>query len=86
MPRYRQRRFRTLDQHAALRSPPDQVRGFRGKKSSSIRVTFTADGRMMSVVCDGRPELPVGRQPGIQLLLRQIHLELFAEVGDGMKG
>jgi hypothetical protein len=24
------------------------------------RVTFTADGRMMSVVCDGRPELPVG--------------------------
>ena len=24
------------------------------------RVTFTEDGRMMSVVCDGRPELPVG--------------------------
>src|ERR1700730_10778830 len=24
------------------------------------RVTFTAHGRMMSVVCDGRPELPVG--------------------------
>ncbi|HMD66218.1 MAG TPA: lipocalin-like domain-containing protein [Stellaceae bacterium] len=24
------------------------------------RVTFTADGRMMSVVCDGRPELPAG--------------------------
>jgi len=24
------------------------------------RVTFTAEGRMMSVVCDGRPELPVG--------------------------
>ncbi|MFZ3236729.1 MAG: lipocalin-like domain-containing protein [Stellaceae bacterium] len=24
------------------------------------RVTFTAGGRMMSVVCDGRPELPVG--------------------------
>ncbi len=24
------------------------------------RVTFTADGRMMSVVCDGRPELPTG--------------------------
>jgi hypothetical protein len=24
------------------------------------RVTFTADGRMMSVVCDGRPELPPG--------------------------
>jgi Lipocalin-like domain len=24
------------------------------------RVTFTADGRMMSVACDGRPELPVG--------------------------
>jgi hypothetical protein len=22
------------------------------------RVTFSADGRMMSVVCDGRPELP----------------------------
>ncbi len=26
------------------------------------RVTFSADGRMMSVVCDGRPELP----PGVQ--------------------
>src|SRR6516164_7099252 len=24
------------------------------------RVTFTAEGRMMSVVCDGRPELPTG--------------------------
>ena len=24
------------------------------------RVTFTADGRMMSVVCDGRKELPAG--------------------------
>jgi Lipocalin-like domain len=24
------------------------------------RVTFTAEGRMMSVVCDGRPELPPG--------------------------
>jgi hypothetical protein len=24
------------------------------------RVTFSADGRMMSVVCDGRPELPQG--------------------------
>jgi hypothetical protein len=24
------------------------------------RVTFTADGRMMSVVCDGRPVLPAG--------------------------
>jgi hypothetical protein len=24
------------------------------------RLTFTADGRMMSVVCDGRPELPAG--------------------------
>src|SRR5215467_9262770 len=24
------------------------------------RVTFTADGRMMSVVCDGRQELPPG--------------------------
>jgi Lipocalin-like domain len=24
------------------------------------RVTFTADGRMMSVVCDGRAELPAG--------------------------
>ena len=24
------------------------------------RVIFTADGRMMSVVCDGRPELPAG--------------------------
>ena len=23
-------------------------------------VTFTADGRMMSVVCDGRPDLPAG--------------------------
>ena len=24
------------------------------------RVTFAGDGRMMSVVCDGRPELPAG--------------------------
>lgn len=24
------------------------------------RVTFAADGRMMSVVCDGRPDLPAG--------------------------
>jgi hypothetical protein len=24
------------------------------------RVVFAADGRMMSVVCDGRPELPAG--------------------------
>jgi hypothetical protein len=24
------------------------------------RVIFTAEGRMMSVVCDGRPELPAG--------------------------
>jgi hypothetical protein len=24
------------------------------------RVTFTIEGRMMSVVCDGRPELPAG--------------------------
>ena len=24
------------------------------------RVVFTAEGRMMSVVCDGRPELPAG--------------------------
>jgi hypothetical protein len=24
------------------------------------RVTFTADGRMMSVVCDARPDLPAG--------------------------
>jgi hypothetical protein len=26
------------------------------------RVTFSAEGRMMSVVCDGRPQLP----PGVQ--------------------
>jgi hypothetical protein len=26
------------------------------------RVTFTAGGRMMSVVCDGRPELPAGQR------------------------
>ena len=26
------------------------------------RVAFSADGRMMSVVCDGRPELPHGVQ------------------------
>ncbi|HUC69989.1 MAG TPA: lipocalin-like domain-containing protein [Stellaceae bacterium] len=28
--------------------------------SAMGRVTFTADGRMMSVVCDGRRELPPG--------------------------
>jgi hypothetical protein len=26
------------------------------------RLTFSAEGRMMSVVCDGRPELPPGAQ------------------------
>lgn len=30
-----------------------------GPKPMGI-VTFTADGRMMAVLCDGRPELPVG--------------------------
>ena len=29
-------------------------------RKSAGRVTFTADGRMMSVVCDGRKELPAG--------------------------
>ena len=32
--------------------------------SSRGRVTFSAEGRMMSVVCDGRPELP----PGVQTI------------------
>ena len=38
------------------------------------RVTFTADGRMLSVVCDGRKELPAGVNRGVQLLLRQLYL------------
>ena len=28
------------------------------------RVAFTADGRMMAVTCDGRPELPAGAERG----------------------
>lgn len=28
------------------------------------RVAFTAEGRMMAVVCDGRPELPAGEGRG----------------------
>jgi Lipocalin-like domain len=41
------------DAAGAVRPPPYGGKGLG-------RVTFTADGRMMSVVCDGRPELPAG--------------------------
>jgi len=43
----------TRDSAGALLPPPYGGNGIG-------RVTFTTAGRMMSVVCDGRPELPAG--------------------------
>jgi len=36
---------------------------FGGAKAMG-RVTFNADGRMMAVLCDGRPEMPGGERRG----------------------
>ncbi len=41
------------DRDGNLLPPPYGGRGMG-------RVAFTADGRMMAVTCDGRPELPLG--------------------------
>ena len=54
--------------HAAARDAAGAARPSPYGGKALGRVTFTADGRMMSVVCDGWD------QPGIQLVLRQLHL------------
>jgi hypothetical protein len=46
--------------HATARDPAGAARPFPYGGKALGRVTFTADGRMMSVVCDGRKELPAG--------------------------
>ena len=38
------------------------------------RVVFNEDGRMMAVLCDGRPDLPPGVSPRLFVLLRQLQL------------
>src|SRR6201993_2776697 len=46
--------------HATARDPAGAARPLPYGGKAPGRVTFTADGRMMSVVCDGRKELPAG--------------------------
>jgi hypothetical protein len=46
--------------HATARDAAGTERSSPHGGKALGRVTFTADGRMMSVVCDGRPELPAG--------------------------
>ena len=46
--------------HATARDTAGMVRPSPYGGRALGRVTFTAEGRMMSVVCDGRKELPVG--------------------------
>ena len=46
--------------HATARDAAGTARPSPYGGNALGRVTFTADGRMMSVVCDGRRELPVG--------------------------
>jgi hypothetical protein len=46
--------------HATARDAAGTVLPAPYGGKGSGRVTFTAEGRMMSVVCDGRPELPAG--------------------------
>jgi hypothetical protein len=46
--------------HAAARDAGGKVLPAPYGGKGIGRVTFTAEGRMMSVVCDGRPELPAG--------------------------
>jgi hypothetical protein len=46
--------------HATARDPAGAARPLPYGGKAIGRVTFTADGRMMSVVCDGRKELPAG--------------------------
>src|SRR5271166_6285339 len=46
--------------HAVARDAAGAARPLPYGGKALGRVTFTADGRMMSVVCDGRTELPAG--------------------------
>ena len=46
--------------HATARDAAGAARPSPYGGTALGRVTFTADGRMMSVVCDGRKELPLG--------------------------
>ena len=46
--------------HATARDAAGAARPLPYGGNALGRVTFTADGRMMSVVCDGRKELPAG--------------------------
>src|SRR3954467_8863057 len=46
--------------HATARDAAGAARPSPYGGTALGRVTFTADGRMMSVVCDGRKELPAG--------------------------
>ena len=46
--------------HATARDAAGAARPSPYGPKAMGRVTFTADGRMMSVVCDGRPDLPAG--------------------------
>ena len=46
--------------HATARDSAGRTRAAPYGGKALGRVTFTADGRMMSVVCDGRKELPSG--------------------------
>ena len=46
--------------HATARDPAGAARPLPYGGKALGRLTFTADGRMMSVVCDGRKELPAG--------------------------
>jgi hypothetical protein len=46
--------------HATARDAAGAARPLPYGGKALGRVTFTADGRMMSVVCDGRKELPAG--------------------------
>jgi hypothetical protein len=46
--------------HATARDAPGAARPLPYGGKALGRVTFTADGRMMSVVCDRRKELPAG--------------------------
>ena len=46
--------------HAVARDAAGSARPSPYGRKALGRVTFTADGRMMSVVCDGRKEQPAG--------------------------
>ena len=46
--------------HATARDAAGAARPSPYGGTALGRVTFTADGRMMSVICDGRKEVPLG--------------------------